>query len=377
MPESHSLESAIYGGWYPVNVWLDDAGSLHKPIHPACLLSRWKKKYFFAISSAGSYTYDLYPSCRRVFLLPHKSKPLTPAAAADNKPSSSSSQPMAPSLDAKYAPTKPTCISVNVISVTTMPSAPSAISTTAPVLAAGIATVGHAFKNPTLQDHSPTSTKPSEMTAPTVPKLAASTTLTVSTQEMNNTHSSIIDSLLQIGHDRANRPLPPIPALDWIVPYESKIHVKSVEERIIPTIIAAELERKKYVEHAIMKGYTMNIAIGIQLLVGALTTAISALVTGTRDAISITIVLPILVFIILPARGYIERLQQHSSPEPEDRTKPERSLMVARDLEQFIRECKAFLVDFGSSTEDVHKREVQRLRNRFEEILGDADVEKK
>ncbi len=48
--------------------------------------------------------------------------------------------------------------------------------------------------------------------------------------------------------------------------------------------------------------------------------------------------------------------------------------MVARDLEQFIRECKAFLVDFGSSTEDVHKREVQRLRNRFEEILGDADV---
>lgn len=48
--------------------------------------------------------------------------------------------------------------------------------------------------------------------------------------------------------------------------------------------------------------------------------------------------------------------------------------MVARDLEQFIRECKAFLVDFGPRTEDVHMREVQRLRNRFEEILRDADV---
>ncbi|SJL06563.1 uncharacterized protein ARMOST_09904 [Armillaria ostoyae] len=296
-----------------------------------------------------------------------QTKPLAPAAPADNKPSSSSSQPTAPSFDAKYAPTKPTCIPVNVISVTTTPSAPSAISTTAPVLTAGVATVGPAFKNTTLQDHDPTPTKPSETTAPTGPKLAASITpteISVSTQETNNTHSSTIDSSnpLQIGHDHVNRPLPPIPALDWIVPYESKIHVKSVEERMLPTIIAAGVERKKYVERAMMKGYTMNIAIGIQLLVGALTTAISALVTGRE----ITIVLPILGGISTLTAAFLTRARGSNEPE--------RSLMVAKDLEQFIRECKAFLVDFGSSTEDVHKREVQRLRNRFEEILRDADV---
>ncbi|KAK0234609.1 hypothetical protein EDD85DRAFT_88605 [Armillaria nabsnona] len=222
---------------------------------------------------------------------PTQTEPLAPVAAADNKPSSSSSQPTPPSPD-KYAPTKPI--------------------------------------------HIP---------------------------QTNNTHSSTIDS--SNGHNHVNRPLPPTPALDWIVPYESKIHVKTVEERILPTIIAAEVERKKYSERAMMKGYTMNITIGIQLLVGALTTAISALVTGRE----ITIVLPILGGISTLTAAFLTRARGSNEPE--------RSLMVARDLEQFIRECKAFLVDFGSSTEDVHKREVQRLRNRFEEILRDADVEKK
>lgn len=134
---------------------------------------------------------------------------------------------------------------------------------------------------------------------------------------------------------------------------------------MLPTIIAAEAERKKYTERAMTKGYTMNIAIGIQLLVGALTTAISALVTGRK----ISIVLPVLGGISTLTAAFLTRARGSNEPE--------RSLLVAKDLEQFIRECKAFLVDFGSSTEDVHKREVQRLRSRFEAILRDADVEKK
>ncbi len=44
--------------------------------------------------------------------------------------------------------------------------------------------------------------------------------------------------------------------------HSRQIHVKTVEERILPTIIAAEVERKKYTERAMMKGYTVNIAIG-------------------------------------------------------------------------------------------------------------------
>ncbi|KAK0473590.1 hypothetical protein IW261DRAFT_1342421, partial [Armillaria novae-zelandiae] len=137
---------------------------------------------------------------------------------------------------------------------------------------------------------------------------------------------------------------------------------KSVEERMLPTIIVAEAERKKYTERAMMKGYTMNIVVGIQLLVGALTTAISALVTGRE----ISIVLPILGGISTLTAAFLTRARGSNEPE--------RSLLVAKDLEQFIRECKAFLVDFGSSTEEVHKRDVQRLRSRLEVILRDADV---
>ncbi|PBK63614.1 hypothetical protein ARMSODRAFT_942001 [Armillaria solidipes] len=164
--------------------------------------------------------------------------------------------------------------------------------------------------------------------------------------------------------DRANRPVAPVPVLDWIVPHEPQAQVvKTATERLRPTIVLAEEARKMYAERAMMNGYAMNVAIGIQLLAGSLTTAISALVTGRE----ITIVLPIL--------GAISTLTAAFPTRARGSNEPEQSLMVARDLEQFIRECKAFLVDFGSDTD---KREVQRLRNRFEEILrGATDMEKK
>ncbi|PBK98546.1 hypothetical protein ARMGADRAFT_580335 [Armillaria gallica] len=142
--------------------------------------------------------------------------------------------------------------------------------------------------------------------------------------------------------------------------------MKTAAERLRPTIVLAEEARKMYAERAMMNGYAMNVAIGIQLLAGSLTTAISALVTGRE----ITIVLPILGAISTITAAFLTKARGSNEPE--------QSLMVARDLEQFIRECKAFLVDFASSDEDAEKREVQRLRNRFEEILrGTTDMEKK
>ncbi|KAK0447381.1 uncharacterized protein EV420DRAFT_1276252, partial [Desarmillaria tabescens] len=138
---------------------------------------------------------------------------------------------------------------------------------------------------------------------------------------------------------------------------------RTVKDRVLPTLIAAEEERRKFAERAMMKGYTMNVAIGIQLLVGSLTTAISTLVTGrevrAKFVLRCSAISTLAAAFLTKARGSNE---------------PEQSLMVARDLEQFIRECKALLVACESSTEDIHKREVQRLRNRFKEILRGADV---
>ncbi|KAK0502330.1 hypothetical protein EDD18DRAFT_687446 [Armillaria luteobubalina] len=91
--------------------------------------------------------------------------------------------------------------------------------------------------------------------------------------------------------DRVNRPPAPAPNLEWIVPQTDRhAQVKTAAERLRPTIVLAEEARKMYAERAMMNGYAMNAAIGIQLLVGSLTTAVLVLVTRRK----ITIILPIL-----------------------------------------------------------------------------------
>ena len=53
---------------------------------------------------------------------------------------------------------------------------------------------------------------------------------------------------------------------------------------------------------------------------------------------------------------------------------PELSITRVKDLEQFIRECEAFRMDHGHVTEsDVLDKELDRLRGRFEELLGNAN----
>jgi hypothetical protein len=57
---------------------------------------------------------------------------------------------------------------------------------------------------------------------------------------------------------------------------------KSVGERLDPTLDTARIERDKYALKARVTGYTLNIAIGLQVLIGALTTGLSAATTGRQ-----------------------------------------------------------------------------------------------
>ena len=50
---------------------------------------------------------------------------------------------------------------------------------------------------------------------------------------------------------------------------------------------------------------------------------------------------------------------------------PELSNTRVKNLEQFIRECKAFLLDYGHTYE--HDKEVVDLRRRLEEVLGNSN----
>lgn len=52
---------------------------------------------------------------------------------------------------------------------------------------------------------------------------------------------------------------------------------------------------------------------------------------------------------------------------------PEKSLLRAKDLEQFIREAELFQMDFGFSRGDEHNEMLLSFRTRLEEILGHND----
>ncbi|KAG8215753.1 hypothetical protein J3R82DRAFT_7652 [Butyriboletus roseoflavus] len=73
--------------------------------------------------------------------------------------------------------------------------------------------------------------------------------------------------------------------LDWIVPVNEKDHTRrTLGERLQPTLENAEIEREKYAKKALWTGYALNIAIGLQVLLGALTTGLAAAVTNGRQA---------------------------------------------------------------------------------------------
>ena len=91
--------------------------------------------------------------------------------------------------------------------------------------------------------------------------------------------------------------------IDWIVPTEEgvsnrrlntldlftiskykEVRIHTVGERLQPTLDIAIIEKDKYSAKAKWTGFTLNAAIGMQVLLGSLTTGLSALaVTGGRS----------------------------------------------------------------------------------------------
>jgi len=158
------------------------------------------------------------------------------------------------------------------------------------------------------------------------------------------------------------------PGIDWIVPAEEHKELpprpKSVAERLEPTIIHATSEKDKYAMKAKVTGWALNIAIGLQVLLGALTTGLSAAVKNPSLSTAVLGGLATLV------ASYMARARGSNEPEL--------SITRVKDLEQFIRECEALKLDHGHEVagEDMHSR-INALRNRFEDLLGNASGERK
>ncbi|KIK82162.1 hypothetical protein PAXRUDRAFT_832365 [Paxillus rubicundulus Ve08.2h10] len=160
------------------------------------------------------------------------------------------------------------------------------------------------------------------------------------------------------------------PGLDWIVPVDEKSNSqRTVGDRLQPTIEHAIIEKDKYAQKALWTGYALNIAIGMQVLLGALTTGLAAAVTDPRHA---QIATSLLGGMSTMVASYLARARGSNEPEL--------SITRVKDLEQFLRESKAFQMDHAheyGSTENGLNQRLDDLRQRFEALLGNANGERK
>lgn len=158
----------------------------------------------------------------------------------------------------------------------------------------------------------------------------------------------------------------PRSGIDWIVPVDEKtFRQKAIGERLDPTLITAISERDKCALNAKMAGYALNAAIGLQVILGSLTTGLAAVTSGRQTAIATTVLGGLSTIVA----SYLARARGSNEPE----------LSIARlkDLEQFIRECEAFKMDNGHVYGDKFDSALEDFRARFEELLGNANGERR
>lgn len=142
----------------------------------------------------------------------------------------------------------------------------------------------------------------------------------------------------------------------------------TVGDRIQPIVDAAEHERAKYAAKATWTGYALNIAIGLQVLLGSLTTGLSAVTVGKETSV-MTVILGALATLVA---SYLARMRGSNEPEL--------SITRVKDLDQFLRDCRAFQLDHGQThgtSENGLDKRVEELRSRFEELLGNGDGQRK
>ncbi|KDR72994.1 hypothetical protein GALMADRAFT_212965 [Galerina marginata CBS 339.88] len=181
------------------------------------------------------------------------------------------------------------------------------------------------------------------------------------------------------------------PSVDWIVPREDRpIRKKSVGERLDPTLLTAIAEKDRYAFKAKLTGFALNAAIGMQVILGALTTGLSVVTTGHQVGpymrlsrlwpaaheksnslfyAQTQVMTAVLGGIATIVASYLARARGSNEPEL--------SITRVKDLEQFIRDCEAFKMDHGHLLDNTHDDRLDEFRRRFEDLLGNANGERR
>jgi hypothetical protein len=154
--------------------------------------------------------------------------------------------------------------------------------------------------------------------------------------------------------------------LDWVVPAvdEEKPYVprlRSVGERLQPTLDHAHREKAKFERKAMLNGWALNLAIGLQVVFGALITGLAAAIKPSKVGVTTS------------ALGGLSTLTASFLARMRGSNEPELSITRTKDLDQFIRECDAFQLDRGHIMGNEEDAKLDELRKRFEELLGNLN----
>jgi len=161
--------------------------------------------------------------------------------------------------------------------------------------------------------------------------------------------------------------IPPVrrpSAVDWIVPTHP--HTRdTVQRRLQPTIEVAKKRMEECHSKSKLVGATLNSAIGLQIVIGALITGLAVVTTGHGTSI-MTAILGAFTTIL---SAFLARMRGTGEPE--------RSKSSAKGFERFIRTCEAYILDFGeeSGREPQHFQKVNEFRQEFEDLEGSMNAE--
>ena len=150
-----------------------------------------------------------------------------------------------------------------------------------------------------------------------------------------------------------------------------------------------------------MTGYALNIAIGLQVIMGSLITGLSAS-SSRKSASYLTMTIAFIADSWHPLQSALsttilgmfhainadERYSYNTCPffstggmntlvaaylaRARGSNEPELSITRVKDLEQFIRECQAFQMDHGHVSTGEFDQQLIGFRQHFEQLLGNA-----
>ncbi|KAI9451242.1 hypothetical protein F5148DRAFT_552699 [Russula earlei] len=138
----------------------------------------------------------------------------------------------------------------------------------------------------------------------------------------------------------------------------SQSRERNVEQRLATTIKAAKDEFDKSTKQASQTDWLQTIAIGLQVLIGALTTALGAALSGKNTSVAISIL------------GGTSTLVASYLARTKGSNEPQQSQQRSQALDHFLREINSFVLDHGHEVGNKWDDKIHGYRFGLEVLLG-------